>query len=153
MFTQASWEVVKKEPESWELNSHPLGTLFKFQSGCMQETNQSLVEVPLHGRCSGDALWCQHTPVHCLNAGCETCQQSLPPQPGIYYPEQFPNSSIAGLCVKHQSASVFTTFTKYHRPSVLPANLQQWCKAAFFYFFFNSLSEYKCLPSPIAACS
>lgn len=76
----------------------------------MQETNQSLVQVPLHGRCSRDARRCQHTLVHCLSAGRDACQQSLPPQPGIYYPQQFPNSSIAGLCVKHQSASVFITF-------------------------------------------
>lgn len=62
---------VKKESgsktESYELNSHPLGTLFKFQSGCRQETNQRLVKVPLHGRCSRDALRCQHTLVHCLS--------------------------------------------------------------------------------------
>lgn len=132
---------VKKESgsktESYELNSHPLGTLFKFQSGCTQETNQSLVKVPLHGRCSRDALRCQHTLVHCLSAGWDACQQSLPPQPGIYYPQQFPNSSIAGLGVKHQSASVFITFANSKISPSLSASRKSAAMMQSSIFFFK----------------
>lgn len=35
--------------------------------------------------------------------------------------------------------------TKYHRPSVLPANLRQWCKAAFFFFLILFRNTNACL--------
>lgn len=82
---------------------------------------------------------CQHTPVHTLSErGCETCQQSLPPPPPIYYPQRFPNSSIAGLCVKHQSASVFTTFTNNKIPPALsaPRKSAAMMQSSIFILFF-----------------
>lgn len=121
---------VKKESgsktESYELNSHPLGTLFKFQSGCRQETNQRLVKVPLHGRCSRDALRCQHTLVHCLSW--MRCMPAIPASTAsnllsTAIPKQ--HNRRARRETPKRFCLLPSQTAKYHRPSVLPANLRQ----------------------------